>query len=515
MQGVAFLPSQHGSDDPQSSPSNVVLNPFDSLPVEVVSMVFICYVRGQFRRGPHASLNLGRICRRWRQIAWSTPHLWTNLELFDKQVDVKVQMPIELAEEWLSRASTLPLSIDLCFSLHPFHHQGSGTQAVLQLCKQILDLVIEYSDQWYSLSLHLPSSLLEGIGILGHPTSLLHHLSLEATWNDYDNFRVPHYPRSHTFSNCSPAIVKIAAFKMEINWRFVTDLTMDMVDIAEVLVIFRTANRLSKCSLDAVGHHGSDISTILARGLIECPALESLDISFDDDRPPTAFCNAISLPGLTQLSFGGYDTIPVNFFANDLVTFITRSFCALKSLHIDESEFERGSLIRLAPLLSSLIDLRIMYSPNDWAGNQVSYEDIDAFYHFLDNPDEVPTYIPPFTSFAGTQLPLSSLETFEWDGMKPFLWETVPGFLKPASVNGIVNHRPLKLVKITCMEVEEEDIIPYIPKDIIRQLSEFSDVKFEFTVYQRKSRDIGVDWWKASLERWDGSTDGSTDASST
>ncbi|PPQ83555.1 hypothetical protein CVT26_003875, partial [Gymnopilus dilepis] len=75
-------------------------NYFDSLPAEIASIVFIHYIHSDSEpreiKYHHPSLTLGKICRRWRHIAWSTPELWTKLTIRPKHVT-----DVELAEEWL------------------------------------------------------------------------------------------------------------------------------------------------------------------------------------------------------------------------------------------------------------------------------------------------------------------------------------------------------------------------------------------------------------------------------
>ncbi|TDL16675.1 hypothetical protein BD410DRAFT_614300 [Rickenella mellea] len=54
-------------------------------------------------------LILGRICRRWRQIAYSTPSLWAAIRIPD-------QWKIEVLQEWISRAGSCPLSFSVALS---------------------------------------------------------------------------------------------------------------------------------------------------------------------------------------------------------------------------------------------------------------------------------------------------------------------------------------------------------------------------------------------------------------
>ena len=55
-------------------------------------------------------LSLGAICSYWRDIAWSTPILWSTLVVCDPSKH-NSHVVTGLAREWLTRSGQLPLSI--------------------------------------------------------------------------------------------------------------------------------------------------------------------------------------------------------------------------------------------------------------------------------------------------------------------------------------------------------------------------------------------------------------------
>jgi hypothetical protein len=68
-----------------------------------------------------APLKLGSVCRKWRQLAWATPDLWTTL-----YIKIHPSMSYSTAEslpgllrEWLGRSGVLPLTI------YFFHGHGN------------------------------------------------------------------------------------------------------------------------------------------------------------------------------------------------------------------------------------------------------------------------------------------------------------------------------------------------------------------------------------------------------
>ncbi|KAJ7149558.1 hypothetical protein C8R46DRAFT_1309377 [Mycena filopes] len=94
--------------------------PVLTLPPEIVSEIFVSFLPSypepppQF--GPLSPSFLCQICRQWRAIAVSTPDLWRaiDFELFDRSRSRTFgTAELELAETWLARSGTRPLSIRL------------------------------------------------------------------------------------------------------------------------------------------------------------------------------------------------------------------------------------------------------------------------------------------------------------------------------------------------------------------------------------------------------------------
>jgi len=86
------------------------------LPVEVLSEIFILVVKSWSsdlfgHGGLPPPMQLARICRTWRQIAFSTPLLWTFIRIVlpTKRLDVYE----ELIREWIARSAGCPLHLQI------------------------------------------------------------------------------------------------------------------------------------------------------------------------------------------------------------------------------------------------------------------------------------------------------------------------------------------------------------------------------------------------------------------
>ncbi|PPQ97513.1 hypothetical protein CVT26_006534 [Gymnopilus dilepis] len=108
----------------------------------------------------------------------------------------------------------------------------------------------------------------------------------------------------------------------------------------------------------------------------------------------------------------------------------------------------------------------------------------------------------PNASSSGSPL-LPFLENFSWDACFSYPWDTIPGLLEPITNGRTPHRRPLKAVSIYCYETNFEITLSYIPKEVIKRLSNFSGVKFEFVFDSYRTEKLGIDWLKASLESLD------------
>ncbi|KAK6977574.1 hypothetical protein R3P38DRAFT_2748122 [Favolaschia claudopus] len=87
-------------------------------------------------------LLLGRICSRWRSIAFALPRLWSSLHIHLRFVDSH-EKRVAAVDEWLKRASPLPLSISVHGDDGPFKNDTA-----------VVDILTRLSSHWFKLHLH-------------------------------------------------------------------------------------------------------------------------------------------------------------------------------------------------------------------------------------------------------------------------------------------------------------------------------------------------------------------------
>ncbi|KAJ7257141.1 hypothetical protein C8J57DRAFT_1185973 [Mycena rebaudengoi] len=94
--------------------------PILTLPVEITSEIFFHVLPVYPLRPPLTGLPspalLGQICRRWRDIAFSTPRLWRAIQL-NIEWKCHLDMQLDALATWLSRSKDCTLSISLEYKL--------------------------------------------------------------------------------------------------------------------------------------------------------------------------------------------------------------------------------------------------------------------------------------------------------------------------------------------------------------------------------------------------------------
>ncbi|KAJ6602879.1 hypothetical protein DFH09DRAFT_899429, partial [Mycena vulgaris] len=86
------------------------------LPNEITSEIFVNFLPSPPRHppavGPFSPSFLDQICRKWRDVALSTPSLWSALRLNLDRVELQEQQ-LCLLQTWLERSKNCSLSIAL------------------------------------------------------------------------------------------------------------------------------------------------------------------------------------------------------------------------------------------------------------------------------------------------------------------------------------------------------------------------------------------------------------------
>ncbi|KAJ6510381.1 hypothetical protein C8R45DRAFT_792247, partial [Mycena sanguinolenta] len=125
--------------------------PILDFPPEITSVIFKHCVLDAYNEEWHkegfstlseksAPLLLGRICRQWRSIAWSTPELWTAIQV---ECPYFIESVLPRLDLWLLRTGSLPLAIDIKYRLHPDTSSDGLRELVQRHAGQLQDLSLD------------------------------------------------------------------------------------------------------------------------------------------------------------------------------------------------------------------------------------------------------------------------------------------------------------------------------------------------------------------------------------
>src|ERR1700733_15289970 len=123
-----------------------LLSPIRRLPPELLGEIFrYCLPQNYHEKGDHKAVMLpSHVCKHWRDVALSTPTLWTNIDL--RVTNETLESRAALVITWFARSGS---SLSLSFTL-------SGQENVLP----ILAFLLQYSNRWQCINLFVPSETL-------------------------------------------------------------------------------------------------------------------------------------------------------------------------------------------------------------------------------------------------------------------------------------------------------------------------------------------------------------------
>lgn len=136
-----------------------LLSPLRRLQPEILQEVFyhcLPTAHNAVMSAKDAPLLLGRVCSQWRQLAYSTPKLWTSIHIFAVPMGSPPRCRGLAREQaissWLSRSGVLPLSISISTHGRTFRAMRSRNPINPQI-QPYIDLIAPYSRRWRALHL--------------------------------------------------------------------------------------------------------------------------------------------------------------------------------------------------------------------------------------------------------------------------------------------------------------------------------------------------------------------------
>ncbi|KAF9483077.1 hypothetical protein BDN70DRAFT_874313 [Pholiota conissans] len=483
----------------------LLLTPFRRLPDDMLREIFIACLqddRNAFMSCREAPLLLGLVCRKWRDLAYSTPTLWASLHIpYPVPVDRTLVMDyhllrtdVEMAmvekhytavKDWLHRSGACPLSISFC-CVH-LGGRGQNMHMLQGVVETYVKILLDFSQRWRSLELFIPfGRCLNPIADLP-ATSVpnLKHLRLTFS-HDVQESQSSQWSSSSllTAPTLKTLYISFMPFRLSSvpnKWDHLTSLTLSsstpflshnvrtVANLEEAYAIFNKCRRLVHCALDIF-----DVPAVATvSGVLSLPHLKSLSIIDSCKTLSTLFECFADMASIRGISYHS-NVLPSNHRQSPLITLLERTDKQIEFLELDSRHFTFTDLTTIFDLASNVRHLVETWTSRDIlpvsrSQNLIVPESFNlhkVFLNLLVAPRrDGGMYFPRLLSLhLGRPCKLSDMDILF------FLQQRMEGSLNSGSGGeGIV---PLQRMSIKLLSHNEEI-------DISSRLSKYSSLKVE------------------------------------
>ncbi|PPQ75289.1 hypothetical protein CVT26_015262 [Gymnopilus dilepis] len=427
---------------------------------EIMSLIFeSCVADPKWEAFPHksstvpplAQLTIGAVCRTWRQIAWSSPQLWTTIAFNPRQRGLLRQ--IDRARDWLSRSGELPLTIKMTT------RNGHERQVVW---KAAFTLLNGYYTRWKYVDLNLPDYLLQYLpdGTC-HASPMIERFRVNALFGIAD-------------SDPSP----MCAFQdVSSKWTHVTHACLSYISIDQALELLSLAPQLQDLKVKHAMETKDQSS--LPEQPIEHQLL-CLTVS-EETGDFVQFFEHVLLPRLVKLDCDSNSPT----ICEALIAFLSRSHSPLLVLYFHGTSNQR-KLAELFSLTPSLVEMCLILDGGS-------------------DPDNILQMLADTslrTSDDQTQALLPALRSLQFWPDERFSWKSFVNIFGP--LNDLHNplRRPLRVVQLILDEsimsfLADEDDELFIPlddlKSIMGLIQEGISINIRTTEDDEPADDLGHD----------------------
>ncbi|KAF9535433.1 hypothetical protein CPB83DRAFT_841731 [Crepidotus variabilis] len=338
---------------------------FEGMPIEIVGRIFEHSIRSDNPDWPlKLPFKLGSVCSQWRQIAWSTPSLWTDV-LFSIE-KINLSRRIDLLEEIIPRSGTLLLTLRLTgvglFDGKSHPPESFKTSDDFQRFTRCL---YDCSRRWHSLDLNLfDMSYIIPLFQLLPDAPNLKKLQVFLFTLDVDTVGEGSPAIDIDFAALAP---NIQAFnvsyhpnlsKLSLCWDKLIELSLGDT-ISEIIAATQRSHILRR--LFIVNRESEQPVTLPHRTLCTHTNLRSIHI--EDAHQAIAFFSSVVVPNLEDLSLSTGDVNGISLAAALERSCRGRTLTRLKLYNVrmgDDVQSSKGILAVLS-VLPSLIELDLSY----------------------------------------------------------------------------------------------------------------------------------------------------------
>jgi hypothetical protein len=397
-------------------------DPLTHLPVEIASHIFAIYTEDvnlyfdplSFRVKRGGPLLLGAVSKFWRQVAFSTSHLWNTVNIHILSND-NLPTKVELTKEWLDRSRGLPLHLSLGYPT--WNMVESWRDSLIPLFNELQHV----SPRWRTLFLAISARLYPAFlgKVTGAPT--LETLKLIDPLEEEGGF---HLPRTPSLKHLDIQ-VSIPFSSIFIDWSSLTTVEANYILIGEYFDILQLSKGLESFRLRGLM---GDQEYFLPTTPLRHSALRELYLETNDDVDPSELVIMLDFVTFPSLKKFGYDSGSRTSFPNSAIPSIfNRSHCQLT--HFDLcGDLRNGTTDDLISILSDLPTVTHFKLQESFFGRTDDGLMSDMLLRRL-------TPIPPSESIHIDRL-LPRLESLEFWGYKGFSWSCLARLVSATTLDG-------------------------------------------------------------------------------
>ena len=397
------------------------------LPVEISSYIFSIYtddVNSDFdpqssiigRDGP---LLLAAVSKTWRRVAFSTPDLWSTVNIHIRSSD-NLRTKVELTKEWLDRSRRLPLHLSLIY------RTSNVVEPEPNPLIPLFNLIQNVSPRWRKLILGIPPTFYTAF--FGEGTCALTLETLKLIDDADEEFEGDFHLQAHTPSLKHLDIQLCIPFcAISIDWSTLMTVEASTILMEEYFDTLRLSERLESFRLRGlIGQPEYSLPTtpIMHSALREL-YLETSDESRMDPSELVTMLDLVTFPSLERFR---YDCGSRTSFPNSAIPSIfNRSRCRLT--HFDLcGDLRNGTTDDLISILSDLPTL-------------THFKLEDKYSQRLDDAlmsNELLCRLTPIgpSEFIHIDRLLPRLESLEFVGYKAFSWSCLASVVSATTLYG-------------------------------------------------------------------------------
>jgi hypothetical protein len=308
---------------------NASHDPFNfKFPPEIASLIFSLSMRkGDYepnfptlRKLPTPFL-LGSVSQRWRQLARSTPQLWSTISFTLVKEETKALPPLRFINDWLQLSGSLPLTLWITGE--------AKTDFPSETCYPVIDSLNRHSGRWHKLSLLLDAPYFGYFGT-SSPSNLYDLEVIHGGPTDISETPIPHLSMR---SRPSPTRLTIYDYRLsaiDIAWRNIKYLMLECITSHECMEAIKLAPLLESCTmLEMYTLSNSDPSwSFHSQNIFRHTRLRKLITSIAYGSSHYPFIDIMELPSLEELQLELDSDIDVG----RLISFLNRSGNRLQRL---------------------------------------------------------------------------------------------------------------------------------------------------------------------------------------